>query len=212
MNFSTGAAIAWGWETFKKRPGFFIGTFLLIGIFSSIVQVRSDATTVFTAGTIALLIVASVVGFTVQVLLRMGRTQLLLRAHHTVDTLTLWDLWAPHPFWKFVGAYVLVALIVVVGLILLIVPGIMWSLKYMFVPLVVMDKKMRPFEALKESARMTDGYKWELLLFVLALLGINLVGLLCLIVGLLVTIPVSSLAFVHAYRTLAGQALGGHSH
>ena len=35
---------------------------------------------------------------------------------------------------------------------------------------------------------------------------INIAGLLALIVGLLVTIPVSTLAFAHAYRVLGGPA------
>ena len=35
---------------------------------------------------------------------------------------------------------------------------------------------------------------------------INLAGLMALVVGLLVTIPVTSLAFTHAYRVLGGRA------
>ena len=39
----------------------------------------------------------------------------------------------------------------------------------------------------------------------LLLVLINLLGLLALVVGLLVSIPVSTLAFVHAYRVLGGK-------
>ncbi len=203
MNFTVGSAIKFGWETFKKRPWFFILVFLVISILSSVVQVEADEGTVFTPGVVFLLLVAGIVGFAIQMLIGMGKNQLLLRAHHDVNAVTLRDLWAPHPFWKFLGAYLLMTIVVVFGLILLIIPGIIWGLKYMFAPLIVMDKKMRPFEALKESARITDGHKWDLLLFVITLLGVNILGLLCLIVGLLVTIPVTSLAFVHAYRALS---------
>ena len=42
--------------------------------------------------------------------------------------------------------------------------------------------------------------------FVLLLLLINLLGLLALVVGILVSIPVSTLAFMHAYRVLGGKA------
>jgi uncharacterized membrane protein len=209
MNLSIRSSIAYGWETFKKRPWFFIFIFLFISVLSGGFDFSTNDTKVFTPQLIALLVTGGLISFLIQILLSMGKNQLLLRAHHGVESLAFWDLWAPHPFWKFIGGYFLTLVIVLVGFLLLIIPGIVWSLKYMFVPLIIMDKKMRPFEALRESARITDGHKWDLLLFVITLLGINILGLLCLIVGLLVSVPVTSLAFVHAYRSLSGQA---HSH
>jgi uncharacterized membrane protein len=59
---------------------------------------------------------------------------------------------------------------------------------------------------MKESKRITYGYKWPLLGFALVLALINLLGLLALVVGLLVSIPVTTLAFVHAYRALSNRA------
>jgi uncharacterized membrane protein len=59
---------------------------------------------------------------------------------------------------------------------------------------------------MKESSRITRGHKWPLFVFLLLLVLVNLAGLLALVVGLLVSMPVSMLAFVHAYRTLAGKA------
>jgi uncharacterized membrane protein len=38
------------------------------------------------------------------------------------------------------------------------------------------------------------------------LIGLNLLGLLALVVGVLVTIPISWLALTHAYRTLQSRA------
>jgi uncharacterized membrane protein len=57
-----------------------------------------------------------------------------------------------------------------------------------------------------ESNRITRGHKWQLFGFVLLLLLINLLGLLALVVGIPVSISVSTLAFVHAYRVLGGKA------
>jgi uncharacterized membrane protein len=59
---------------------------------------------------------------------------------------------------------------------------------------------------MKESKRITHGYKWPLLGFIFVLALVNLLGALALGVGLLVSVPVSTLALVHAYRTLGGQA------
>lgn len=116
------------------------------------------------------------------------------------------DLWTPHPFWRFVGGQILLGLIVIAGLILLIVPGIIWGLKYMFTPFITIDRGLMPMEALRESGRITQGHKGELFLLMLALIGINILGFICLFIGLFVSIPVSALATVYAYRTLERQA------
>jgi uncharacterized membrane protein len=79
-------------------------------------------------------------------------------------------------------------------------------LMFMFTMFIVIDRGLGPIVAMKESRRITRGYKWQLLGFVLVLTLINLVGALAVLVGLLVTIPVTSLAFVHAYRALTANA------
>jgi uncharacterized membrane protein len=89
---------------------------------------------------------------------------------------------------------------------LLIVPGVIFTLMFMFATFIVVDRELGPIEAMKESKRLAHGHKWALLGFVLVLALINLLGVLALGVGLLVSIPVSSLAFVHGYCTLTANA------
>jgi uncharacterized membrane protein len=73
---------------------------------------------------------------------------------------------------------------------------------FLAAPYLVVDKKMGPIEALKESKKLTEGKRMQLFYFVLAILGINLLGTLALGIGLFVSIPVSMLAMVHVYHTL----------
>jgi uncharacterized membrane protein len=54
---------------------------------------------------------------------------------------------------------------------------------------------------------LTKGNRWKLFQLSLALLLLNILGLLALLVGLFVTIPVSFIAMVHAYRALKGEAV-----
>jgi uncharacterized membrane protein len=129
-----------------------------------------------------------------------------LQRHDNPDTADLSLLWHPRPFWKYLGASILLALAVTVGFVLLIVPGIILGLMFMFATFVVIERELGPIEAMGESNRITRGHKWQLFGFVLLLVLINLLGLLALVVGLLVSIPVSTLAFVHAYRLLGGKA------
>jgi uncharacterized membrane protein len=72
---------------------------------------------------------------------------------------------------------------------------------------LVIEKNMKPIEALKESARMTKGSRWKLFLLGLALTGLTILGMIPLMLGLFIAAPLSMLALVHAYRTLSGGAM-----
>jgi uncharacterized membrane protein len=210
--FSISETITFGWETFKKRPWFFAAVTALIGIGSSI---GSNMTSVFDhmpdvtpigGGMIVFGVVSVLLGILLSIYLKMGSINFILKAHDNPEAAEVKDLWAPRPLVTYVVTGIVVGVIIVVGLILLIVPGIIWALRYMFAQYIVMDKKLSISEALAESSRITKGHKGQLALFMLALIGINILGALCLIVGLLVSIPVSMLAFAHVYRTLSSRA------
>ena len=91
---------------------------------------------------------------------------------------------------------------VAVGLILLIIPGIYLAIKYQFFSFLIVDKNMGIMESFKKSEEMTQGVKMNLLLFSLALAGINILGALVFLVGLIVTIPTTVMATVYVYRKL----------
>jgi uncharacterized membrane protein len=134
----------------------------------------------------------------------MGATAFYLAAHDNPETADLSSLWHPQPFWKYLGMSILLTLAIAIGLVLLIVPGIIFALMFMFAPLLVIERQLGPIDALNESNRITRGHKWQLLGLSALLFLINLLGLIALVVGILVSIPVSMLAFVHAYRVLGG--------
>lgn len=100
----------------------------------------------------------------------------------------------------FVGtiAYVLVVL---GGMILLIVPGIIWGIKYCFVPWLILDKKMKVGEAFTASAEMTKNNKMKILIFGL------LVGLISIIpyllVGDLILTPIYLFINIYLYLFFA---------
>ena len=69
----------------------------------------------------------------------------------------------------------------------------------------VLDKKVGPIQAMKLSVKATKGAKWQLFVFGLALLVINILGILCLFVGLLITFPLSLLACTFVYQKLSSR-------
>jgi uncharacterized membrane protein len=206
MQFSSSEAIKFGWETFKRRPWFFIGATFLIVLASALCDgFTSGIDAALTGSTEDPSIIGMVINLALGTLVSMGATAFFLAAHDNPDTVDLSALWHPRPFWKYLGASLLLSLAVAIGFVLLIVPGIIFGLMFMFATFVVIERELGPIDAMNESNRLTRGHKWPLLGFVLLLVLINLLGLLALVVGLLVSIPVSTLAFVHAYRVLGGK-------
>ncbi len=206
-----GDCIKFGWETFKRRPWILIGAFALVILVSAIPSILTPHPEVVQGQPppppSPFAIVMGLIGIVVNILVGLGLTTFFLRAHDNISGVTISDLWNPEPVWRFIGAELLAFLIIFVGLLLLVVPGIIASLGLAFTPYIVVDRGLGPVESLKESWRITNGNKWRILLFGLALLGINIIGVLLLGIGVLASAPISMLALVHAYRFL--QTAGG---
>jgi len=102
------------------------------------------------------------------------------------DKLEIRDMFeAFRNYWNAVLANLLVGAIVVVGFFLLIIPGIIFACKLAFTPYLVVDRRMAVIEAVKESWRMTNGHAWTVFLIGLLAIPISIVGLLCLVVGII---------------------------
>jgi len=101
---------------------------------------------------------------------------------------------------------VLYGLIVAGGLILLVVPGVYWAVKYAFATFLVVDRQIDPLTAIRESGRITEGQRGRLFWFGLMLFGVNMLGAIAFGVGLLLTIPTSYLAAAYVFRRLEAHA------
>ncbi len=212
--FSVKESVAYGWKAFWARPWLFVLAGIAataLNLLFSIPQSAIDgaAETIRDAGGTAPLelaifsLIFGIIGFVVSLYVNIGTTRFVLKAHDDLAGTRVKDLVYLRRFWAYLGASLLVALAVLAGLILLIVPGIIVGLALSFALYVVIDKDLGPVEAFKESMRLTKGNRLKLLYLALALCGLNILGALALLVGLAVTIPVSMLASVHAYRVLS---------
>ena len=100
-------------------------------------------------------------------------------------------------------AYILYGLAVLIGLVLLIIPGIYIMIRLAPHQMVVVDQKMGPIEALKASWSITEGNVLNLIGLGLMCILIVLGGALALLVGLIWAIPMVYLAWTAAYHTMA---------
>jgi len=205
MNFTVRPAIRFGWETFKRRPWFFIGATLVIVIAYGVVGgISNGIDAAVGASAEGPSLIGGLVNLVLSTFVGMGVTAFFLAAHDNPETVDLSALWHPRSFWKFLVASILVGFAIGIGLVLLIVPGILAMLFFMFSTVIVVDRDLGPIEAMKESMRIGRGYRWSLLGLVALLALIVFVGMLAFFVGLLVAMPVATLAFIHAYRVLSG--------
>ena len=196
-SFSVKEAIRIGWEHFKKRPFFLIGLFVMTTIISALTGGVADSVTTGIAGG-----VTNILDYAIQIILSMGITFILFRVYDEVET-GYADLFKPlHLFWSYLVAGVLLSVVVVLGFVLFIIPGIIASIALMFVAYLIIDRELGPIGAIKESMRITKGHRWNLLFFTLVLIMLNIAGALFFGVGLLVTVPVSALATMYVYRWL----------
>jgi uncharacterized membrane protein len=98
----------------------------------------------------------------------------------------------------------LIFLIVMLGLIMLIIPGIYFAVSYVFSHLFVWFYDKEPTEAIRLSKLAVSGNFRQILLLFLILAGINLLGLMALGVGILLTMPFSFCVVYAAFDDIIG--------
>jgi len=107
-------------------------------------------------------------------------------------------------FFTYLIGGILFSLIVSVGMILFIIPGIIWALKYGFFDLEIIDTGCGPMEALSKSGHLTYGHKWHLFLFVLIYMALIAVSVIT-IIGPFILAYTLFLSRAYIYRTLQGK-------
>ena len=112
-----------------------------------------------------------------------------------------------HYYWNAVLASLLVGVIIVIGIVFLIVPGIIFACKLAFTPYLVVDRQMTVIQAIEESWRMTRGYAWTV--FLVGLLGVPIffAGLLCCGVGVIPAVMWNKLASASLYHAVSSSGL-----
>ncbi|KKW06255.1 MAG: hypothetical protein UY40_C0001G0033 [candidate division CPR1 bacterium GW2011_GWC1_49_13] len=120
---------------------------------------------------------------------------------------TLPDLFSQtDKIFNYILANIAYFLVVVFGFILLFIPGLILSYKYILFPYFIVDRGMGPLEALKASGKATSGVKLKLFGFTILIGLVAMAGMLALLVGLVFATPVCAIAFTYVYRTLSADA------
>jgi uncharacterized membrane protein len=201
-DFSAEEALQYGWNTMKANIWFFVGVLVVAWALTGVPHIIANILQEQSTG---LSFLFRIIGWVANIIVSIGMITIALKFLDNQDP-KFEDLFSFKPyFWKYLGASILMFLIVWVGIILFIIPGVYWALKFQFFGYFVVEQGRDPVEAMRMSSRITQSVKWKLFGFGLVLALINIVGTICLLVGLLVTVPVTLLAYSFVYRKLLEQ-------
>lgn len=202
--FSIDELVNFGWKKMQDNFLYFFTFVVATGIISAInnklnsfMTKNSHSNFLLLAGLLSIIVV--IIG----IILKIGITKATLKIVDGVKA-EYSDFWGHYRLlWPYLVATLLYGLLIFAGLILFIIPGIYWGIKYSFVPFLVIDKNMDTIEAFKKSAEMTEGLKWSLLGFYFVQIIIIMLGVLTLFFGLFASIPTMYMAQAKLYRKLS---------
>jgi len=206
-----GEILSLAWEGFKRCWGVLIGAIfvdaLLAGIPGQISGglVGAGVVDAGSAPAIILQTVLTLVGLAVGAFLATG----LIRIFTTVargGQPNFGDLFSGGSrMFSILGAQFLMGIAILLGLILLVVPGIILAIGLSFSSYFVADAGMGPIDALKASWAATTGSKGKLFLFGIVGFFIVLLGMLACCIGVFASAAVYSLAQAMIYVRLSGR-------
>ena len=111
-------------------------------------------------------------------------------------------------FLFFIGVYWVYVFIITLGMLMCLIPGIYLAVKYMFVPMIAANRRDVAFsEAFSMSWKMTKSHFWQLFLFGIVSIGINIVGFICCCIGILLTSIITYIMYALLYKELSKELI-----
>ena len=104
-------------------------------------------------------------------------------------------LWEPYSHaLPLIVMFVLMAVLVVAGFFLLVLPGIYLSIAYSFAPYLIVEKNMGVWEALETSRKAITQYWWRYFGLMIVALVLIIIGAIPLLIGLIWVLPIVAIA------------------
>jgi uncharacterized membrane protein len=197
-----GEAIAFGWRTVRAYPVFVVGTGLVAIAVPALIEWAGSVAFHEGPQQLGLFLIGVAVSSTLN--LGLFKIYLRFRDGETPIFENLFDGLAH--IHKYIAAALIAGMAIMMGLILLLVPGIVFLARLWFIGFVIVDERVGPLDAIQQSWDISRGYTFDLILLFILFCGINLLGVICLGVGVFVSFPVSGLALAHIYRVLKPRA------
>lgn len=189
-NFDMSKCISDAWELFRKNPGpFVIYAILVLGL---------------TIGLSLIPILGSVAAGIIGPALTAGY-YIGARKLDTTGQLEIADFFKSFDFIIQLFLCSLIGgLLTLLGFVLLIIPGIWFGVAIMFIYQLVVFAKLDFWAAIQMSVKIISKNWFSFFGFLIVIFLINLLGIIALLVGLLITMPLSYLSVYMAYKQVIG--------
>ncbi len=195
-NLSIGYLFSRSWPRFKDNLWLLVGTFTLYALLIGIGSDTWDGDR--TGGGLLNLVALIVTGP-----LTAGLYWMMLKVQRD-EPIEFTDLFAGFgEFGRAFGVYVLSTIAVVIGLILLIVPGLILAVGLWPGLFLVMDDELGVMDTLRKAWDMTSGHRLQLFGLSIVLSLLVLAGIIVFLVGVLFTGAFAALVAAAAYDELA---------
>jgi hypothetical protein len=208
-----------GFAIFKKHWKFIILAGIATAVINAILQLLQDGIT--RGGNGLVIFIVSLFAVLVGIIIALGWAKVFFKTKPVVWSQTIRALlWYVLYFILYAIPAVLpgialfgiakaagLAILVPIGAILIVVGiaavALYFGIKYQFIKFVVLDHpELSPKEIFKKAGNITQGSFWKLVGFGVTLFFVNVLGLICLFVGLIVTIPTTKIAQAKVYEHL----------
>lgn len=198
-SFSVKQAISFGWDLWKKNwlllSGIYLFSLILPGSAQLLIYLLPQNADIAR-------FILSIIHYILLVIANMGMITIALKVAKGNETKFTDFFSTLNLFPSYLWGWILYGIAVVVGLILLIIPGIIFAVMFSLWAYFIIDRSATGYQSLVLSKDAVYGVKWDLLLLFVISFFLNLFGLLLLGIGLLVTAPITILAWTYAYLTL----------
>lgn len=179
-------AIGTGWRKFMQRPWYLFGLTLAVMVLFALAS-----------GDMIVAALAYII---------FGGYLALAFRHYDGEKVVFDDLFSLDSRWiSFAFLALIKGMLILAGFICFIIPGIYLSVRWMFAEYLVIDRGMKPLQALRASSTMTAGNRWKLFGFTLVAILVMLLGFVALIFGVFVSTAVVVFATIKLYRDLVGK-------
>jgi uncharacterized membrane protein len=194
----------YAYEVYRKYASFVIGvmvTYFILGLVPQLflyVHTPEDPTTD--------LEIFSFIAMIVRVFLSLGFTKIML---YLIDNrpVEITDLVNNgRILLSYIAAYFIYFIVVGIGLVLLIIPGIYLAVRLQFYPYYIIENHDASIVAFQKSWYATEGFIIELVAFGACVLILNFIGALFFGIGLIFTYPLTTMATAALYQSLEENA------
>lgn len=220
--YSVGDAVSWAWNKFSKNVAAILVPTLVFGIAYAVLQgviqgISAAFSTTSTSssdygyaasvslglGGIVVTIIGAIVTVIVMAAIQSAYISGMLDIANG-QPVEIGSFFKPRNVVNVIIASVLSSIIVAIGVLACIVPGVIATIMLLFTTVIVLDRNTSGIDALSASFNIAKANFGPVALTWLTTIGISILGVLACGVGLLVAYPVISLVTVYAYRKLSG--------